>query len=106
MLRFPDSNIITERLSNYPLLKTDDNLKKGITKAIAELAAERFANREKLEMGITWGTKLIINDLRLGKDELTGKHLPNLGKLGLDDIAWTLISMATEAALLDCAIKV
>lgn len=102
-LHFPDAETMTQYLSNHPLLKMDYYQEKGITKAIAELAAARFANSDKVEMGVKMGTMLLINDLQAGKDGFTGKALPNLGKLGLPSMIWAQISMATESALIDCA---
>lgn len=102
-LHFPDAATITQYLSNHPLLKMDYLQEKGITKAIAELAAARFANSDKVNMGVKMGTVLLINDLQAGKDGFTGKALPNLGELGLSLTVWTQISMATELALIECA---
>jgi hypothetical protein len=102
-LHFPDQKTVAESLSDHPLLKTDYFEEKGITKAIAELAAERFADRDLVEMGVKMGTTLIIYDLHTGKDGFSGKPLPNLGKLGLPSMIWTQISMSLEKALLDCA---
>lgn len=102
-LHFPDVKTMTQYLSNHPLLKTEYFLEKGITKAIAELAAERFADSDKVEMGVQIGAMLLIHDLQAGEDGFTGKPLPNLGKLGLPSMIWAQISMATEAALIDCA---
>jgi len=90
-------------LSNHPLLKPDYYQEKGITKAIAELAAERFADSSKVEMDVKIGAMLLIIDLQTGKDGFKGKRLPNLGKLELLSMFWTQISMATEKALIDCA---
>ncbi|MBA3238180.1 MAG: hypothetical protein H0T62_07535 [Parachlamydiaceae bacterium] len=105
-LNFPDVATMTQYLSKHPLLNTVYFQEKGITKAIVELAAERFADTEKVEMGVKLGTKLLVNDLITGEDGFTGKPLPNLGKLGLPSMIWAQISMSTEKALLDCAKKV
>ncbi len=105
-LYFPDANTMTQYLSNHPLLKTDFYQENGITKAISELAAERFANSEKVEMGVIMGIMLLMHDLHEGKDAFTGKSLPNLGKLGMPSIMWAHISESTQKALLDCANKV
>lgn len=102
-LHFPDAVTITQYLSNHPLLKTDYYQEKGITKAIAELAAARFADNDIMETGVKIGAMLLIIDLLKGIDGFTGESLPNLGKLGLPPKFWTLIAMATEKALIDCA---
>lgn len=100
-LHFPDAATMTQYLSNHPLLKYYQE--KGITKAIAELAAARFADSDRVDMGVEMGTMLLINDLQTGEDGITGEALPNLGKLGLSPMTWTQISVATEKALTDCA---
>lgn len=104
-LHFPNAQTMKACLCDHPLLAMDYYKEKGITKAIADLASERFANSDKVEMGIKMGTMLMINDLQEGKDGFTGKSLPNLGKLGLPPMVWAQISMATESALMDCAAK-
>ena len=43
-LHFPNADTMTQYLSNHPLLKINYFQEKGITKAIAELAAARFAD--------------------------------------------------------------
>lgn len=102
-LHFPDADTMRKYLNNHPLLKMDYFQEKGITKVIAELATERFANSEKEEMGVKIGAMLLIEDLKIGEDGFTGKPLPNLGKIGLRETTWAQISMATEQALIDCA---
>lgn len=54
-------------------------------------------------MGVKMNASLLIYDLQKGKDGFTNEALPNLGRLGLSDIVWIQISMATEKALIDCA---
>jgi len=102
-LHFPNAETMKSYLSEHPLLKTDCYQEKGITKAIVDLAVERFADSDKVEMGVKMSTMLMINDLQEGKDGFTEKPLPNLGKLGLNQMLWMQISMATEKALIDCA---
>lgn len=86
MLRFPDRNTIIEKLSINSMLKTDYNEEKGITKAIAELAAERFANSDKGEFGVKIEVHLLIKDLQSGKDSFAEKGIPDFGKLVLPSI--------------------
>lgn len=100
---FPNAVMMTQYLSNHPSLKIDYYEENGITKAIAELAAKRFADRDIVEMDVELGTRVLICDLQAGKDRLTGKALPNLGELELPLIIWAQISMATKQALIDCA---
>ena len=102
-LHFPNEAAVIQYLRNYPELKTEYYEEKGITKAVAELAAERFANSNKVEAGVKLGTALLIYDLQKGIDGFTGKPLPDLGKLGLPPMVWTQISTATEEALINCA---
>lgn len=102
-LRFPDASTIARYLSDHKLLNTDYYKEKGITKAIAELASERFADSDKTEVGIEMGIALLILDLQKGRDGYTHKLLPNLGKLELPPMVWIQISQATKRALIDCA---
>ncbi len=103
VLHFPDAATMIQYLSNHPLLSMKCNQEKGITKAVAELAAARFADSDKSEMDVKMGTRLLINDLRTGEDRFTGKALPDLVKLGLPPKFWVQISMATQLALTHCA---
>jgi len=98
-LHFPSAEVMTKFLSNHELLNLDYYQEKGITQTIAKLAAERFANSDKVEMGIKMGTMLIVNDLQQGEDGFTGAKLP---KIELPKMSWVQLSMAIESALVDC----
>jgi hypothetical protein len=102
-LHFPDAATITQYLSNHPSFKVDYCKEKGITKAIAELAAARFADREVSTVEVDVGATTMLIDLLRGKDGFSGEALPNLGELGLPSISWAQIDLATRAALIDCA---
>lgn len=102
-ITFPDEASLQAMLFKHKLLNTDYNKEKGITKAVAELAAKRFANRELVEMGVEMSTMLLVHDLLEGKDGFTGKSLTNLGELGLPDFFWNTFSISIEKALMDCA---
>jgi len=102
-LHFPDAVNMTQYLSNHALFKSDDLKKKEITKAIVELAVARFADSYKEELGVKIGTRFLIEDLKIGKDDFTKLPIPNLEKLRLHPIIWNAISSATERALIDCA---
>ena len=103
-LYFPDAATLTKCICNHPLFKMEYYLQeKGITKAISELAAARFANTKKVDEGIKLGAMLLIYDLHEGEDGFTGKPLPNLGKLGLHSVFWEQMALSTEKALKDCA---
>lgn len=102
-LHFPDAKAIKTNLCTHPFLNMPYYQEKGVTKAISELAAERFANQTIVPLAIEMGSNQIIMDLLAGEDGFTGKPLPNLGKLGLDNKVWTQLLMSTEAALLECA---
>lgn len=104
MLRFPDRNTIFEKVSINLLLQPDCNEEKGITKAVAELAAARFANSYKEELGVKMEVHLLIKDIQSGK--IRAKEVPNLCTLEWPTIVWQQISIATQNALLDCAEKV
>lgn len=102
-LHFPDAGTITQYLSNHPSLKGVYFEENGITKAVAELAAKRFADREIIEAGVKMGVAWLIHDLQTGVDGLTGEALPKLRKLELPPVVWSVISSVTEIALVDCA---
>jgi len=103
-LHFPDAKKMTDYLSQYPLINNEWHVEKGVTKAIIELAVARFADTaNKGEMGIELGAKLLIGDLRRGKDGFTGEALPNLGKLEISPEEWNLLIEGTKYALIDCA---
>ena len=104
IFRFPDAKTVRECISEHPLLQSDYHQKKGISSAIAELAAKRFANSKKIEVGVRYEVRFIINDLRSGKDGSTDETLPNLGKIGFASEEWRQISMLTAEALKECAI--
>ena len=101
--RFPNARTTAECICHHSLLNR--YREKRITNAIAELAAKRFANGDRVEMEIKRETTLLINDLQTGEDSFTGKSLPNFGKLGLPSAFWDQMSIDTEKALLDCANK-
>lgn len=88
LLHFPSAESMVSFLAEHPLLKTDYCEEKGVTKAIAELAAKRFADREKSEIGVRIGVLLMIRDLQEEKSGVAGKELPNLGKLRLTPEMW------------------
>lgn len=50
-LHFPNAETMTKYLSDHDLLKFDYYKEKGITQAIVKLAAERFADSDKVDMG-------------------------------------------------------
>lgn len=110
LLRFPDSNTIFEKVSINLLLQPDYNEEKGITKAVAELAAARLANSYKEEhsykeeLGVKMEVHLLIKAIQSGK--IRAKEVPNLCTLEWPTIVWQQISIATQNALLDCAEKV
>lgn len=99
-LHFPNEETMVRFLCNHNLLKMPFYQEKGITEAVAQIAAERFADSDKVEMGIKLGTQLIIYDLQNGEDGFTGKKLT---KIDLPEVFWRQLSMGLEKALLDCA---
>lgn len=102
-LHFPKAHKMIEFLTHHALLNTAYLQEKGITQAVANLAAKRFANCERAEMGVKLGSILLITDLQAGKDGFTGEALPDLGKLRLPDFFWEQLADMTELALKDCA---
>lgn len=104
-LHFPSQQTLQHCLFNHRSLNLPYYREKGISEAIAKLAAERFADSEMVSDGVKLGAMLVIYDIRKGEDGFTGKPLPNFKKVGLDDMSWNFISMSTEDALLSCARK-
>lgn len=102
-LHFPNAEIIKNYLSERPFLKINYFQEKGITKAIVDLAAERFADSEQTEMTVETGVRIMMNDLQKGKDGFTGKPLPDLGELKLNQIFWRQLLIGTQASLIRCA---
>lgn len=103
---FADRATIQQAFYNY--YKTNEyNNVKGMTKALAELAAKRFAhtefptNPDALEMMAL----NIVMDLTSGKDGHTREHLPNLGTLDIPDMFWQLIQREMPSILNKCIAK-
>lgn len=103
ILRFPAKNTMIRFLSNHKLLNTEYNNEKGITIAIAKVAASRLSDRDLFETSVKLNSDYIINDLQTGRCGFTGKALPNLRKLQLDSLVWSQTSRLLEEALIDCA---
>jgi hypothetical protein len=99
--RFPSAEVMRAKLSENPGLNIEYFQEKGCTQAVADLAVQRFAGREKIEASITWGVRQIIYDLQQGVDGLSKKPLP---KLKFDDEEMTgMLAISTEEALRACA---
>ena len=64
------------------------------------LAAERFADSTKVEMGIKIGVNLMFYDLQKGVDGFTGR---NITKIDLAPQSVVIFSMCVEDALRSCA---
>lgn len=105
-VHFPDANTITQYLTNHPHLNIGYYQEKGITKAIAELAAKRFANKNTIEIQVKVEVGALVYDLLRGKDGYTGEVLPNFEKIEWPQGLWNPLSTATINALLECAKKV
>jgi len=102
-VNFPDAKTIKSTISNHQLLGKSDYQQKGITQAVAELAAERFTNCQMYELEIGTRAMLIVDDLRSSEDSVTRSPLPDFRRLGLSDGDWVEISEAIEQVLLNCA---
>lgn len=101
-LHFPNKETMISFLTDQGFLNDKYYKELGITKAIAELSAKRFADSDKGPDHIKMGAFLIINDLIKGKDGFTHEDLPNLGKLDLPLGLWQLMSKQLEEALTNC----
>jgi len=102
-ISFPSSRTIMDTLAKQDWLNEPYFQEKGVTKAVAELAAARFANRDVASAGVDMGVMLMMYDLQTGSDGFTGQTLPNLGKLGLPAIVWSQLTMMLKETLLECA---
>ncbi len=102
-LHFPSAEVMTKYLSEHPLLSLDYYKEKGITETVAKLAADRFADSDKVEMGIKMGVELIAYDLQNGEDGFTGTKITKIN--GMSPMFWIQFSMGLESALIDCAKK-
>ena len=100
---FPNAEVMTRYLSEHQLLNSDYNREKGITEAVAKLAAARFADSEKVGLGIKMGVQLMINDLQNGVDGFAGEQITKLD--GYPPQFWMVFAMNLEQALIDCANK-
>ena len=96
---FPNATEIQNCINNNPVLNSSYNQQKGITGAIAMLAAQRFADSEKKEEDIKLSVTLMFNDLRKGFDGFTGK---NITKIDLS-LQGEILSICVEKALRSCA---
>ncbi|MCH9625209.1 MAG: hypothetical protein S4CHLAM123_03790 [Chlamydiales bacterium] len=102
MFHFPDAKQIQECVYSHPILAKEYYLEKGVTKAIAELAAERFTNGYRTELGLKTGVMFMINHLEAGKDGFSGKLLPTFEYSLID---WNQIAMCVERVLIESANK-
>lgn len=102
-LHFPSAEVMTNYLSEHPFLSLDHYKEKGITATVAKLAADRFADSDRFEMGIKMGVALIAYDLQNGEDEFTGAKITKIN--GMGPMFWMQFSMGLESALIDCAKK-
>lgn len=100
---FPSAEVMTRYLSEHPSLALDYYKEKGITKAVAQLAAARFADSDKVEIGIQTEVALIVYDLQTGEDEYTGAKITKID--GLTPMFWKQFSRKLETILIDCAKK-
>lgn len=100
-LHFPSAEVMTKYLSNHKLLTLDYYKEKGITDTVSKLAASRFADSDKIEMGVKMGAQLIAYDLKEGEDGISGEKITKID--GLPPAFWIQFSMGLEAALIDCA---
>lgn len=101
-VQFPNADMMKHYLSNCPALNSACSQNIELSKAIVELAVERFAGKQKTVIAIKTGTMLLINDMQTGKNGFTGKALPNFRQFTLPPLTWHKITEATEEALLEC----
>lgn len=101
--RFPKEEYILKNfLNNYELLNTKLMKEKGITKAIVDLATERFKGGASTGKNLKNSVIGLINDLLIGKNTITNEAL----KVKFDDLKlsgsfWDEVIIHTELALID-----
>jgi hypothetical protein len=101
--QFPNIQAMHQCVSNQGLLKDDYYQKKGVTKAIAEIGAQKIAHHKLREADIKLQVSLLISDLQTGKTIDPLEPVPDLEKSGLSPLDWKKITLATELAFISCA---
>lgn len=102
MFCFPSQQRIFNYLHNHPSLRIDYYMEKGVTKAVAELAAKRFRNSEKNEMLIKLEIMILIHDFKFGMDRFTKEPLLKLKKYNWKQENWDRLEDTLEQAIMDC----
>jgi len=102
-LHFPSEKVMAEYLSNHPSLTSSYYKEKGITDTVAKLAAARFADSDKVKLGVKMGAQLIAYDLQSGEDGFTGEKIKKIE--GMPTTFWMVFSVGLEKALTDCAMS-
>ncbi|MBS0586236.1 MAG: hypothetical protein JSR76_08095 [Verrucomicrobia bacterium] len=74
-IRFPSQTILTEHIFEDSFFKNPYYVDRGITGAVAMLAADRFAGRDRLARGILLGAIVMAEDIRAGVDSFTHKEI-------------------------------
>lgn len=98
---YPDKETLKTCLSNHPTLKTQYYEKNGITKTVADLGSKKFASSKKFGLGVQLGAVQIVEDLY---HQPAGKCLKS-GEISKDSYNSTDVVIATEKALIDCALE-
>ncbi|MCF7806149.1 MAG: hypothetical protein K9M07_02085 [Simkaniaceae bacterium] len=100
---FPKSNELKRCLGERSSLKDIPYFsEKGITQAVATLAAKRFQNSQKNDLGIGVGASLVVVDVARGVDGFSGEKLP---KVNIPGRIAPQLQMSLGQALKDCGRK-
>ena len=102
-VQFPPAEILREHLFTKSFFKDPYYIEKGITEAVAKLAACRFASRVRFERGILLGATVMAQDIQAGKDPYKGVEFKVYNLL---DTEWDALAERIKKALLDCAVRV
>lgn len=90
-LQIPHEKQLAQTIANTPVLKTPYFQNKGITEAIADLAKEKFAGGNVIDLFARLGAADIVKDLR--NREFDGEEL--------SEAVWQQVLRNTEKALRD-----
>ena len=99
VFHFPTIRVMTQFLCKHELLNSPEYQELGLREIVMKLAAERFADTDRIEEGILFGAALIVYDLQHGQDGFSGKKLPGFY---LPQKKWTKLYNNIERILFDC----
>lgn len=101
LMLFPGKDDLQAFLASHDLLNTQYLQEKGLTKKIAEIAAERLADQEHTSASIDFAAKFIIQDIAQEVNGFTGEQItPNL--LGMPAKFIQTLTLSLQLVLSQC----